>query len=188
MMYIVGTNHAIQRGGRGSTADEVAKFRELLVRIVADHNIQIAFEEMHEAEREVAFTVCEQVCNERETPIPVRFVDLSRGQRLDLAVDHWAEHALKSKLITNDMRSQKLDEAETLNSQLYSESVVAQSISKLSHGVRERIWLARMIKSNSWPALFICGANHVKSVSRLCEELHVGFQYVYNVNPDHEDQ
>ena len=33
--------------------------------------------------------------------------------------------------------------------------------------VRERIWLRRLIELNHWPALFVCGPNHIERLERL---------------------
>ena len=191
MIFIVGTDHDIQRGISGireATPNAIAALRELISQVISNNDIQIAFEEMHESERGVDFTVCEQVCLKKVEPIPVRLIDLSHAQRSCMAIDHWASEALRFSKFVDDMRIRDQDtDEDDFDPDLYDKNAVAGMIKKLSHDVRERIWLARMIKANTWPALFICGANHVNSVSRLCAELNLGSSCFYNVKPDPED-
>lgn len=35
--------------------------------------------------------------------------------------------------------------------------------------VRERIWLARLVESNVWPVLFVCGGSHAIAFAHLLE-------------------
>ena len=184
MLFIVGTDHDIQRGSQRASPAAIATFRELIDQLISDEELQIAFEEMHESERWVEATICERVCRKKRNPIPVRFIDLSREERERMSIDSWPDDEQRLKQIRDWMN--KSHSAADESAEEYSGSQKADTIKKLSHGVRERVWLAQMIKADKWPALFVCGANHVESLACLCSELNLDSQVIYNVQPDEE--
>lgn len=59
-----------------------------------------------------------------------------------------------------------------------------QAFTKLNHEVRERLWGARMAKEDIWPALFVCGANHCDSMSKLLAELGIEVHVAQADYPD----
>jgi hypothetical protein len=41
---------------------------------------------------------------------------------------------------------------------------------RASHQKRETFWLRQLLALDVWPALFVCGANHVRHFAELLEE------------------
>lgn len=49
----------------------------------------------------------------------------------------------------------------------------------LWHAVRERSWIGRLLGGEEWPALFVCGADHVDSVEKLWRSLDLPVTVVH---------
>ncbi|TKS62902.1 MAG: hypothetical protein EWM73_02004 [Nitrospira sp.] len=70
----------------------------------------------------------------------------------------------------NDIRAQAFLER-------WSETIVQEKL-EASHRVRERYWLQQIIALNMWPVLFVCGADHSKSLLSLLPEHDVQVELV----------
>jgi hypothetical protein len=54
-----------------------------------------------------------------------------------------------------------------------------EAFDDLVDGIRERVWIARLLSGKDWPILFICGSNHAVSVRRLCRGLGMDAQVIH---------
>jgi hypothetical protein len=143
VIFIVGTSHTIQ-----TTAVEFKPFLESLCRAF---NIRVVAEEMSSealAARGCAASIPMQVADAMD--LTHQFCDPTTSERVMLQI--WQE---------SDIRAQSLFSTP-------QEAQISALIAE-SHAKRERYWLAQIRKTDSWPVLFVCGADHVESFYRLLE-------------------
>ena len=151
-VVLIGTSHQYQTRGRGSAPDDVDQFQELLTSLCSKHMVKGIAEEMNQAalsEREVSETVAQVVS--ATLRIEHQLSDPPPNIRLQLGI--FGENEIRVDAWFKDWSPGQL-EAEI----------------RKSHEIRERHWLAQLQILNSWPILFICGANHSKPFSALLRE------------------
>jgi hypothetical protein len=150
MVVIVGTSHTIQ------TADpQLMRFLEHLCQ---QFMVQAVAEEMNEealAEQSCAASIPMQVASALK--LPHGFCDPNRAQRRDLGIRQ-----------ENDIRISAFPAT-------MPESEVAVRVAE-SHAKRERYWLDQLCDLSTWPALFVCGADHVASFSQLLKQQGMAVQ------------
>ncbi len=160
-IYILGTSHDYQCGGeklgRSKHEDkfcsrlEVTTFRNELRTICKSNNILRIAEEMTahgRARRSVKKTIGAKVA--RELEIEHHEVDLSPKERKSISLTDAPLINVIHVFNPADCGSRFRDSME----QLFAD-------------VRERVWAARIIEKPQWPVLFICGADHVDSFSKI---------------------
>lgn len=149
-LYILGTNHPLQCGSTECSDRNVEAFAAELRRLCSKFKIQRLVEEMTDEglkRHNVTETVCSRVAGEIGAAYEI--VDLNQIQRRALCIDD-------SPVITTVMRHHISDG-----------SGFREAFDDLADGVRERVWVARILSGNQWPVLFLCGAYHVVSIRRL---------------------
>ena len=183
MIYIFGTEHDIQRGISGKRRWTDRHFQEMtdeLLLTIRKYSIKIVFEEMHTTITDGKKTLCEKLCE--DLCIPVRLIDLSAAEREWFAIDGWLELAKIDEHASawwNDIEREdeggrgRIDEDPEL-----------QKITELIQQVRERVWIARIMKRSIFPALFLCGANHVEPLNRLLREFEIECSVAQRDYPD----
>lgn len=146
MVIIVGTSHTIQ-----TTDIELRAFLELLCR---EYNVRGVAEEMStQALTEKGCSVSIPMDVSRTLGVPHRFCDPDREKRAKLGIRQ-----------ENDIRLDGF-----LSNSSLSEAEVAACLAE-SNARRERYWLDQLRQFNVWPVLFVCGANHVTSFTRLLKQ------------------
>lgn len=146
MIIIVGTSHTIQ------TTD--LELKPFLTRLNQEFKVCAVAEEMSEetlAEKGCTASIPMQVASVLH--LPHRFCDPNREERAELNIRQ-----------ENDIRAQAFLSNPTL-SEPEIQKLIAESYVK-----REQYWFERLRDLNLWPALFICGADHVKSFSQLVKQ------------------
>lgn len=163
--YIVGTSHRIQCGVKqiGISKEIIRAFQSEITKICRQYGIRRVCEEMSEdglREHGVAETICCQVA--RKSGIEHRYIDLGRECRSYLSLNDlppdwvlWSENSEEVKQFRN-------------------------TFGNLIHQVRERIWVARILFGESWPVLFICGAEHTDPVHRLLNEFDIESEILFH--------
>ncbi len=149
-IYIIGTSHSLQCGSSNIPEHSVASFEAELRMCLDKYKINRIAEEMSSdglQKHEVSETVAERVA--RELKIPYQAVDLTNVERSALS--------LNDSTLFQVMSSFKIQDGGPLR----------QGFDDLIDGIRERIWIARLLSKESWPVLFLCGAYHSESVRRL---------------------
>jgi len=101
--------------------------------------------------------------------IDYRFCDPNRTERARLKIEQ-----------ENDIRAKAF-----LASPEWSESEIAARVAD-THAKRERFWIKQLCELDLWPALFVCGANHVTSFSdQLASQNFVVHIAVQDWEPDY---
>ena len=147
-IYIVGTNHEYQNG-ENITKEEKLSFKAYLRYICQQYSIKAIAEEMNKealSEANQISSTCESLGE--ELIIVHRYCDPDRTERKQLGIRQENEVRL------NGFSSRMTDEE------------IRDSI-RIENVKRENIWLEHIQKLNIFPLLFVCGANHVNSFSKI---------------------
>jgi hypothetical protein len=156
-VFLIGTHHTYQYGvgstyGDGCSLADEAAFRTLVRRMSDDCRASALAEELNEdglAEHGVKQSVLQQEA--AALGLPHRFCEPSLSDRSALAVQQ-----------ENDIRIQAWMKG-------WPEEEVQRRLAT-EFRKRETVWLERLLGLDTWPALFVCGANHVGSFSSLLAE------------------
>lgn len=165
-IYIIGTSHTIQCGGQGCPKAIARAFEDELRTAKEKGRVTRICEEINSeglAEYNVEKTIAQHFAEQES--IEHQMVDLSIAERSSFSLD--------TKTLSTLMKNLHIEDGSHIN-QVFSDMV---------NGVRERVWLARILSRDEWPVLFICGAEHAVSVRRLCcalgiesKVVHIDFQ------------
>ena len=155
-IVLIGTNHNYQRPVKGQYAKGIKKFRHTLHKLCQQYKIRAIAEEMslHALhEHGVAESVAQQVC--ADLGLRHQLSDPSPDERSELRI-----------LQNNDIRAEHLRDGWT---QEQIEVDVLARGNQASDKIRERFWWQKIQVLDTWPLLFICGANHFTSLTGLLE-------------------
>jgi hypothetical protein len=147
-IYIIGTNHEYQNG-ENVTKEDILSFKAYLRYIRKKYSIKAIAEEMNKetlSEVNQISSTCESLVE--ELSIVHRYCDPDRTERKKLGIRQENEVRL------NGFSSRMTEEE------------IRDSI-RIENVKREKIWLKNIQKLNIFPLLFICGANHVNSFSKI---------------------
>ncbi|SRR6266496_1254449 len=149
-IYVMGTSHPLQCGRADLPKGIVASFESELRRVLKKYRIKRVAEEMSLdglKEEEVSETVAQRMA--RKLKIAYQAIDLTKEERAGLS--------LNDSTLFQVMRSFKIEDGGPLQ----------QGFDDLADGIRERIWIARILAGSQWPVFLICGSEHAVSVRRL---------------------
>lgn len=133
-------------------ATHTDQFERLLILLCSEHMAKGIAEEMNQvalAERDISETVAQKVSSalgighQLSDPIPEIRQQLGISDEIKIRAKGWHQ----------DWSSERI-EAEV----------------RKSHDIRERYWLTQLQIFDSWPLLFVCGANHSEPFSALLRE------------------
>lgn len=145
-IVLIGTDHNYQK----SRSEGSAEFRTYVEKLCDQYGIAAIGEEMSEdALKAAPQSVCHQMA--LSNGLAHRYCDPDQRQRAALNI---------------------IDEGHPVAlAQMYrwSQEKVDNEIRTL-RAIRERYWLDQMIALDIWPALFVCGAEHVRYFRDLAEE------------------
>jgi len=155
---LIGTSHRLQVPGKPGSAD----LEREIERVLNARNFAAIAEEMSlEAlmEKDAAESICKRVADRRRLRHEYCDPDRETRSRLGIPTD--------SNLIKALGQLQGWTEAEI-------DRKVREAFSQ-----REQYWLERLLELDSWPVLFVCGADHVgtfpekvKTIGRTVSVLH----------------
>jgi hypothetical protein len=148
-VMIVGTSHSHQIPPAGPAANEFSAF---LGEICNTHLVRAIAEEMSQ-EALSNWDVTSSLCHELAiaTGVLHRYCDPDEAQRKAAGVRH--VNYIKMDGFINNWSPEKIEQE-----------------CRVSHSVRERHWMTALLQLNSWPVLFICGAEHVLPFQQLLQE------------------
>jgi len=149
-IYVMGTNHPLQCGRADVPKTSVASYESELRTALDKYNIKRVAEEMSpdgRKEHKVSKTVAQRVA--KELGLPYQAVDLTNKDRARLS--------LGDSTVLQVTRSFKIQNAGPFR----------QGFDDLADGIRERIWIARILSEEQWPVFLICGSEHAVSIRRL---------------------
>jgi len=151
-VILIGTSHQYQTCSKKIDADSIEQFRQLLITLCSQYKAQAIAEEMNPdalAERGVTKSVACEVAAE---------LDL-KHQLSDPSLELRTQLGIRTE---NEIRAQG-----SINN--WTQHQIEIKIQK-SHSIREQYWLDQLRLLDSWPLLFICGANHCKAFSVLLRD------------------
>jgi hypothetical protein len=158
-IIIVGTSHQLQCGTNKHSSKKIEDFKSFIRRICKEEKIKYIVEEMsneglsfHGVER----TIPLQIAN--ELSIPHHTTDLTTELLKDLGISDGHIMTYSMNQPTNELKN---DMRELLTN-------------KLLHPIRERYWLADILRLNTWPTLFICGDDHGDNMRDLINSIGYG--------------
>ncbi len=148
-VLITGTSHEYQRLLPGSSDPEPEQFRIVVTTTCQQKGVKAIAEEMsfEALERHgVHQSVCQQVADALR--IPHRFCDPSSQERRDLGIIEDDDIRLRGFFADQDQQE-------------------VEAKVRASYGIRERRWLEYLLELDSWPVMFVCGADHVEPFRAL---------------------
>ena len=155
-LYIFGTSHEYQRPDPNLSKSQVGAFEEKLRELCSELSICVLSEENNseaQKEKELLESLPSQIA--QSTGVIHLYCDPNRAQRKEAGIRQ-----------ANDVRiAGFFDDLE--------EGEIAKQIDE-SYKLRERFWLTEIDKHGLWPALLVCGANHVSSLKEQADLM--GFQ------------
>jgi hypothetical protein len=167
-LYIIGTSHLLQCGSAECTQSHIQVFDAEPRKLCSTLKIQRIAEEMTEdglAHYKVNETIGQRVAN--DIKVSYQTVDLSIKDRSGLSLGD-------SEVIATVRRWAVFDGGP-----------FREAFDDLVDGIRERVWIARLLSGKDWPILFICGSDHAVSVRRLCRRLDMETQlFTGTINPN----
>lgn len=145
---LVGSSHKYQLPDIPSST----KFKRFIDRVCAANAIRSIAEEMSiEAlqQKQALTSICEIVANFRG--IPHKYCDPNNNERSQLGIR--SETDIRLQGFYQDWDEDRIEAAV-----------------RASHQIREAYWLRQILALDVWPALFVCGANHVSHFADLLKE------------------
>jgi hypothetical protein len=138
---LIGTSHTFQRPGH-ATESEFRKFigdacAKLKVRAIAE---EMSLEAL--AQQNASESICEQIAKARGWLH--RYCDPNDEQRR--ALNLRGRTCIELQGFYGGSTRQQIEQALAAD-----------------HAIRERYWLEQLFQLDSWPALFVCGADHIDS-------------------------
>ena len=148
-VLVFGTDHRYQRRDHGLRESQHGKFAAYVARLVGEHGIKLLAEEYTTQaleEQGVAETTVKSLAS--SLGIAHCYCDLDREIRSRLKISQEKDIRMKAALSG------------------WTEGQISERIGQ-SHRVRERFWLERLLDTQCWPALFVCGADHANRFANL---------------------
>ena len=165
-IYILGTSHSIQCGIPSLPVGHADSFTAEVKSLLEKYQIKCIAEEMSAdglEHQKVSETLSQSLA--ASLKIDYQAIDLSSKERAGLKLD--------------DSTVLKAMRAVNISCNTSFQGVFSDLVDE----VRERVWVARMLAKDSWPVLFICGANHAAAVEKLsravgltAETMHVDYK------------
>jgi hypothetical protein len=148
-VVLIGTVHEYQLAGCKTSTTDLSEFADFLRRTCTKCGVVAVLEELSlDALRMAGSLESVPAAIARDLHLSHCYCDPGTSERksLGIADDQQIEIAAWSQNWPARKKRRQIDEA---------------------HGARERYWLEHMRRLNLWPAIFICGADHVQSFKRL---------------------
>lgn len=160
-VIIIGTGHKLQAGHNSYTSSQLEAFTNYIDTTREKYQVKFIAEEMSNdmlPSFGVTATLAKTLADNIE--LEHRYIDLSIKERNDLGIDHFALYQIGQ-------------------SAKFSKEQLA-SLEKTIDELRECVWLVRVLDTNIWPVLIICGANHAPRLQYLFHTM--GIPTVIEVN------
>lgn len=165
-VFLIGTSHAYQFGenvvfGDTTCTPEIGtEFRQYLTIAHNLHGIRAFAEEMSlDALAEMGRTVSLPKLVADELSVLHRYCDPTHQEKAQLGVHQ--DNYIRAEHMFDEWTREQIDA-----------DVLARG-SVPSDRIRERFWLKRIQELDTWPLLFVCGANHFNSFAALLRASHL---------------
>lgn len=144
-VFLIGTSHEHQRLRLGANDPGSEQLRALLTVTARQYHVRAIAEEMsieglsdHGAHDSVGRQVADAL------RLPHRYCDPSREERKALGVVEEDDIHMSAFMAGRDAQQ-------------------VEAAIRASHAIREERWLQHVFALDTWPVLFICGANHTEA-------------------------
>lgn len=151
-VVLIGTSHKFQYPAHGEHAEGIQDFHKNICMLCNSFGIRAIAEEMSLdviKEKGLASSGVQQLCADKG--LCHQFSDPSKEERMMLGI--LQECNIRAKGFLDDWNSERID-LEIL----------------ASYRIRENYWMSKIKELDTWPLLFICGADHFYSFSNLLSE------------------
>jgi len=155
-VVLLGTAHTIQRGENAPTA-----FRAILIEECNKHKIRAIAEEIEKGVDTVASILAADLHIGHLYADPDYNERVERGIETDCRLDIVHEYGDRYPEIRIWPREPSQD---NLPAEVWIEY---ERRTAESYRIREQVWLEKISSHDTWPLLFICGANHFREFSKL---------------------
>lgn len=165
-VIIIGTGHRLQAGHDSYTPSQLKAFADLLETIRKKYRVKFIAEEMSVDVLPafgVTATVAKTFADSKK--LAHRYIDLTCQEQSTFGMDRFGLYQ------TGQAAGLRVEQLAALE--------------KTVEELRECVWLVRVLDTNRWPVLLICGANHAPRIQYLFNT--VGKLAVIEVN-DYEAQ
>lgn len=154
-VVLVGTSHKFQLPLCGKSIEQT--FFSTIYELSNSYGVNAIAEEMSlEAlnEKGATYSIAQQLCNEKS--LRHKFVDPTNKERKELGI--FQDNDIRIEGFLNNWTPKFID----------AEILVRGS--DASDSIRENFWLSKIKELDTWPLLFICGADHFNSFADLLRE------------------
>jgi hypothetical protein len=151
IVILVGTDHTFQTPPNNAHLPANEAFRLAIRHICLQHKVKAIAEEMNQMaleERRTTQSVPQQLS--AELNLHHLFAEPNRDERRLLGINPEEINKIKAQGWKNGWTQKQID-----------------AVDNESDRIREREWLRRIQNLNTWPLLFICGADHFTSFAIL---------------------
>lgn len=155
-VFLIGTSHTYQRSGHTKEGE----FRKLIAQLSAAFRVRAIAEEMSlEAleGKQASRSLCDEFAE--AAGLSHRYYDPNNEQRKALNIR--GKQSIELDGFYRDWSVQQIEQ-----------TIAAD------HAIRERYWLGQLFQLDSWPALFVCGADHIHTFSAMLKNEGVNVDVV----------
>ena len=153
-VVLLGTSHKYQHPDNPSSA----QFRKFVDHVCDTYLIRAIGEEMSTEvlqQKQILKSICEIIANSRD--LSHKYCDPNNEERSRLGIR--GETDIRQQGFFGNWDEERIEAAV-----------------RESHQIREIYWLQQLLELDVWPALFVCGANHVSVFARLLTDRGVNVQ------------
>ena len=161
-IVLIGTSHNYQVPRIEPYAAVAERFRQLLQDVCYKHEAKALAEELHPdeiARRGAITSVAYEVAD--ELGLRHQYSDLSDAERESRGYSH--QHSIWTNCWMSAPPGASKDEIDKL----------AEPLVHKNHAIKEHHWLDNLLKLDTWPAVFICGADHCEHFGELVGKNHI---------------
>ena len=154
-VVLFGTDHNFQLPLCGKDIEQT--FYSAIYELSNSYGVRAIAEEMNlEALNEIGatYSIAQQLCNEKD--LRHKFIDPTNKERKVLGIIQ--DNDIKAEGFLNNWTPEHID----------AEILVRGA--DASDSIRENFWLSKVMEIDTWPLLFICGADHFNSFADLLRE------------------
>ncbi len=162
MVELLGTSHRFQYGAPDCSAEEEAAFISLLKELASRSKVAALAEEM-----------CEEIMVRQP-----RLESTCATAARDLKIAHLYCEPSQSVREQLGVRGHNAIEQDAWFYRWPPEQKLAERAKEFA--IRENYWSVQLVRADTWPVLFVCGAEHIQSFSTMLKFHEVESRVVCN--------
>lgn len=157
-VVLIGTSHKFQISSSQPCSAEAEQFRQVLRVLCREHTANALAEELHPEElecRKVTKSICREVAH--ELGLAHQYSDMSDSERKSRDYRHQHEIWVEANNSPSTLRG-------TSQCEIYK---LIEPEVRRNHLIKEQYWLCRLQELDTWPVVFVCGADHYEHFALL---------------------